>query len=115
MPNWTDENGVSHFNHYKTKPPQCEGYCWHKEVPKLSSTGRPLARCASIYFIKVARSGLAIEVRPEDEERAVWIPISQIDEDSDLSEHSEEGEVGDLIIPQWLAQEKELIWSAYED
>ena len=36
----------------------------------------------------------------------VWIPKSQIDDDSDVTGS---GDVGNLVIPEWLAIEKELV------
>lgn len=36
----------------------------------------------------------------------VWIPKSQPDDDSELTEDSDEGDCGTLVIPQWLADEK---------
>lgn len=38
-----------------------------------------------------------------------WIPKSQICEESDINNISEDGEEGDLVIPEWLAIEKGLV------
>ena len=38
-----------------------------------------------------------------------WIPKSQILEGSNFGDDSEEGDEGELIIPEWLAIEKELV------
>lgn len=38
--------------------------------------------------------------------REVWIPISQIDEDSEVYH---KGDVGKLIITLWIAREKNLV------
>lgn len=35
-----------------------------------------------------------------------WIPYSEIHDDSELWEKSDRGEVGDLVIPLWLANKK---------
>ena len=54
--------------------------------------------------IRVSSSGLALYCDFGDSK--VWIPISQI---HDNSEVWEEGQRGDIIIPLWLAKEKELV------
>lgn len=38
-----------------------------------------------------------------------WIPRSQILEGSNFGDDSEEDDEGELIIPEWLAIEKELV------
>ncbi len=38
-----------------------------------------------------------------------WIPKSEIDEESELDAKSERGDEGTLVIPEWLATEKELV------
>ena len=40
-----------------------------------------------------------------EEDVEAWIPKSQIDDDSDVRE---EGDEGTLVIPLWLAEEKDL-------
>lgn len=40
------------------------------------------------------------------EDKPVWIPKSQID---DASEVREKGDEGELVIPEWLAQDRGLI------
>ena len=52
-----------------------------------------------------AKSAKAILVEDEDGEE-VWIPNSQIDDDSDIWEDSEKGEEGKLVISEWLATQK---------
>jgi hypothetical protein len=53
--------------------------------------------------VKVARErALLCDV----EGKAVWIPISQIHDDSEVYKADTEGK---LIIPQWLAEEKGLV------
>ena len=39
----------------------------------------------------------------------IWIPKSKIDEESELDPDSKEGDEGMLILPEWLAIEKELV------
>lgn len=38
-----------------------------------------------------------------------WIPKSQILDGSNFGDDSEEGDEGELIIPEWLAIEKDLV------
>lgn len=60
-----------------------------------------------LEFIKTSSSGSAILVTDGSED--YWIPVSQIDSDSDLNDGSERGEVGCLVVPLWLAEEKGLV------
>ena len=39
----------------------------------------------------------------------VWIPKSQIDDDSELYDGAVEGDTGTLVIPRWLAIDKALV------
>ena len=50
---------------------------------------------------------LALHFELEGEK--VWIPKSQILDGSNFGDDSEEGDSGELIIPEWLAIEKELV------
>jgi len=52
----------------------------------------------------VTKTDAAILVVHDDEE--FWIPFSQIDDDSEVAQHSETGDDGVLTIPQWLAEKK---------
>jgi hypothetical protein len=53
--------------------------------------------------VKVAREkALLCEV----DGKTVWIPISQIQDDSEVYKADTEGK---LVIPRWLAEEKELV------
>lgn len=52
-------------------------------------------------------TGLALYFELEGEK--VWIPRSQILDGSNFGDDSEEGDEGELIIPEWLAIEKELV------
>jgi len=38
-----------------------------------------------------------------------WVPFSLIDEESDINAKSVRGDTGTLIIPQWKAEELELV------
>jgi len=51
------------------------------------------------------KTDAAILVEDEDGEE-VWIPISQLDDDTEIWEDSEIGEEGKLVIPEWLATKK---------
>jgi len=46
----------------------------------------------------------ALLVNYEGEE--IWIPKSQVDDDSEIYSHRQVGEKGTLVIPYWLAEEK---------
>jgi len=52
----------------------------------------------------VRQANAAVLVDYEGEEQ--WIPYSQIHDDSELWEQSDEGETGMLAIPLWLAEKK---------
>jgi len=58
-----------------------------------------------IHVTLKAKSKAAILVEDEDGEE-VWIPNSQIDDDSEIWEDSEKGEEGKLVISEWLATQK---------
>lgn len=51
-------------------------------------------------------TGKAILVKCPDWEKPLWIPKSQIDEDSEVYEADT---AGDLVISQWLAEQKGLV------
>lgn len=38
----------------------------------------------------------------------IWIPKSQIDDDSSIYSSKQVGEKGELVLPEWLADEKGL-------
>ena len=59
----------------------------------------------NIHVKLKAKSKAAILVEDEDGEE-VWIPNSQIDDDSEIWEDSEKGEEGKLVISEWLATQK---------
>lgn len=58
-----------------------------------------------IHVTLKAKSKAAIFVEDEDGNE-VWIPNSQIDDDSEIWEDSEKGEEGKLVISEWLATKK---------
>ena len=51
--------------------------------------------------LRKSESGKALLV--EVDEQTAWIPQSQIDEDPEVWRP---GDTGELVIPQWLAEEK---------
>ena len=51
------------------------------------------------------KTDAALLVEDEDGEE-VWIPSSQLDDDTEIWEDSEIGEEGKLVIPEWLATKK---------
>lgn len=52
----------------------------------------------------LAQTGAAILVLVENEE--VWIPLSQVGEDSEVREKDD---TGDLVITKWIAKKKGLL------
>lgn len=59
----------------------------------------------SIHVTLLTKTDRAILVKDEYDNK-VWIPISQIDSDSEISENSKKDEQGDLIVPEWLAEQR---------
>lgn len=51
----------------------------------------------------IGKTEKALEV--SDGDTKAWIPFSIIDEDSGITEDSEIGESGTLIIPEWKAMD----------
>ena len=44
-----------------------------------------------------------------DGDRMAWIPYTQIQSGSELTEESKNGDQGDLVIPLWLAESRCLL------
>jgi hypothetical protein len=61
----------------------------------------------------VATSGAALLVSIDG--HVVWIPYSQIQNGSDVEEGSSVGDVGDIIIPRWLASREGLDYDEDEN
>ena len=55
----------------------------------------------------VRATDLAILVEIDGEE--VWLPLSELGDDSDLGEDSERGDEGSVFVPEWLATAKGLV------
>ena len=54
--------------------------------------------------VKVKTSdALLVEDDSGDE---VWIPLSQIMNDSDITEDSEPGDTGELVVSTWIAKDR---------
>ena len=51
------------------------------------------------------KTDAALLVEDENGEE-VWIPLSQIHDDSEIWDESKAGEQGKLVIPEWLATKK---------
>lgn len=72
-----------------------------------SGKSREPVRVEGVVVTKETGMAILIEVQGKE----AWIPKSQIDEDSEVKE---EGDSGILIIPLWLADDKELDYEADE-
>jgi hypothetical protein len=59
----------------------------------------------SIEVTLKRKTAAALLVEDEDGEE-VWIPSSQVDDDSEIWDDSKVGEQGKLVIPEWLATKK---------
>ena len=55
--------------------------------------------------VRVTDRALLCEIEGEE----FWIPKAHIDDDSEITVHSEDGDEGELIIPLWFAEEQGLI------
>lgn len=53
--------------------------------------------------VKVTEKALLVEVDGDE----AWVPKSQIQKGSEITEDSEIGTEGVLVLPRWLAEEKE--------
>ena len=60
---------------------------------------------ATLYAKALKDSGASLLCNIEGDVE-VWIPKSEIDEDSEVTEVGDEG---NLVIPQWLAEKEELV------
>ncbi|MGD2215169.1 MAG: hypothetical protein PVJ64_00380 [Gemmatimonadales bacterium] len=54
----------------------------------------------------IAQGKAAVLVEIDEEE--YWIPYSQIHDDSEICSQSERGEEGQIIISEWIAEQKGL-------
>lgn len=54
----------------------------------------------------IANSDNALLIQFEDREEAVWIPQSQIHDDSEVYQR---GDKGTLVVTEWIAEKKGLI------
>ena len=58
-----------------------------------------------VEVIKMHDQSMLVEYEGEQE----WIPYSLIEDESEITEFSEEGDEGELVIPRWKAEELGLI------
>lgn len=65
---------------------------------------RPIKEPTHCEFVEVIRATDDALLVYDGCER--WIPKSQICEESEINEHSTEGESGTLVLPEWLAIDK---------
>ena len=59
--------------------------------------------CAHAVCLRTSGSGKAILVRFDDDDEDRWIPVSQIDDESEVYQT---GDDGNLVITEWIANEK---------
>lgn len=55
---------------------------------------------------RLSDSGKALLVRIHEQREDVWIPVSQIHDDSEVWE---EGHVGNLVVNEWFAEQRNWI------
>ena len=58
------------------------------------------------HAIRLSNSGLALLIQLPDREQPVWIPQSQIDDDSEVYKPGDEGT---LVVSEWFATQKGLV------
>jgi len=58
-----------------------------------------------VEVIKMHDQSMLVEYEGEQE----WIAYSLIEDESEITEFSEEGDEGELVIPRWKAEELGLI------
>lgn len=61
----------------------------------------------SIDVTVIAQTDKALRVRLEEDDRELWVPQSQI---SDNSEVWKNGDFGELVISRWFAEKEGLCW-----
>lgn len=54
-----------------------------------------------VVVIKMDDQSMLVEYEGEQE----WIPYSLIEEESEITEFSEDGDEGELVIPRWKAED----------
>lgn len=57
-----------------------------------------------VVVIESTPKALLVEYEGEE----IWVPKSQIQDDSEIYSAKQIGETGELVIPYWLAEEKGL-------
>ncbi len=59
--------------------------------------------CGNFTIKSMSKAALLIEDERGDEH---WVPKSQICDESAICQYSEVGDLGELILPEWLAEKK---------
>ena len=55
-----------------------------------------------VRLVRTTDKALLVEYEGEE----IWVPRSQVDDDSEIYSDKQVGETGLLVIPYWLAEEK---------
>lgn len=55
--------------------------------------------------LRTSASGKAVLFRADDSDEEVWLPVSQID----IHDDDRDPEIKNIVMPEWLAIEKELV------
>jgi hypothetical protein len=76
----------------------------HNDQEEINIVGKVIAITERAVLLDIT----AVEGEAEEHE-GVWIPKSQIQLGSDDYEDSEVGEEVEYLIPEWLADEKDLL------
>lgn len=58
-----------------------------------------------VCVVRRTESSLLVEYEGEE----FFIPFSEISDESEITEDSEPGDTGELIIPEWLAEDRGLV------
>lgn len=56
-----------------------------------------------LAVIIVHRTDKAVRVKDAEDSEPVWLPLSQVEVEGEV------GQIGEITLPDWLAQEKGLI------
>lgn len=59
-----------------------------------------------VHFVTDAAIRVSLD---GSDDGAVWIPLSQIDEDGEINKDSTKGEVGTLTVKTWVAEDRGLL------
>jgi hypothetical protein len=59
-------------------------------------------RVGNATVVRVSPKALLVLLERDNSKR--WIPVSQIHDDSEVHDRSKVGDVGDLVVTQWLGE-----------